>query len=117
MAIGVVVATIAANLLGDRNLWSSICASLAMPGEALLAGWLIERWFGQPFRLDDLRRVLGFWQRPPSPAKQAIGGALTMGLFHTDAPLLSIWRVWFLPDGLGIVTVAPLVIGLGRTGA
>ena len=115
VAIGVVVATVAANLLGDRNLWSSICAGLCNAGEALLAAWLIERWFGQTFRLDDLPRVLGFLAAATvACAAAAIGGALTMGLFHSQAPLLSIWRVWVLSDGLGIVTVAPLVIGLGR---
>src|SRR5262245_20407922 len=115
VAIGVVVATVAANLLGDRNLWSSIFASLCNAGEALLAAWLIERWFGQPFKLDDLPRVLGFLAAATiAAAAAAIGGALTMGQFHSQAPLLSIWRVWVLSDGLGIVTVAPLVIGLGR---
>jgi PAS domain S-box-containing protein len=115
VAIGVVAATIAANLLGDRNLWSSICSGLCNAGETLLAGWLIERWFGQSFRLDGLHRVLGFLAAATiATATAAVGGAVTMDLFHTDAPLLSIWRVWFLSDGLGIVTVAPLVIGLGR---
>src|SRR6185503_21028451 len=47
VAIGVVIATIAANLMGDRNLWSSISSSLCNAGEALMAAWLIERWFGQ----------------------------------------------------------------------
>ena len=114
VAIGVVVATFAANLLGDRNLWSSICSSLCNAGETLLVGWLIERWFGQSFRFDGLHRVLGFLAAATiATATAAVGGAVTMDLFHTDAPLLSIWRVWFLSDGLGIVTVAPLIIGLG----
>jgi integral membrane sensor domain MASE1 len=100
VAIGVVAATIAANLLGDRNLWSSICSSLCNAGEALLAAWLIERWFGQSFRLDGLHRVLGFLAAATiATATAAVGGAVTMDLFHTDAPLLSIWRVWFFPTG------------------
>ena len=49
-------------------------------------------------------------------AVAAVGGAVTMRLFHTSAPLLSIWHVWFLSDGLGIITIAPLLIGLGRLG-
>ena len=80
-----------------------------------MAAWLIERWFGQPFKLDGLHRVLGFLVAAIlATATAAVGGAIAMDLFHTDAPLLSIWRVWFLSDGLGIVTVAPLIIGLGQ---
>jgi PAS domain S-box-containing protein len=115
VALGVMVATVAANLLGDRNLWSAVSSSLCNAGEALLAAWLIDRWFGQPFRLDDLHRVLGFLAAATiATAASAVGGAITMDLFHTDAPLLSIWRVWLLSDGMGIVTVAPLIIGLGQ---
>jgi hypothetical protein len=28
--------------------------------EALLGSWLIERWFGADFNLENVRRVLGF---------------------------------------------------------
>jgi PAS domain-containing protein len=35
-----------------------------------------------------------------------------MTLFHTAAPFWEVWRAWFLADGVGIVVVAPLVIGL-----
>ena len=87
VAIGVVVATVAANLLGDRNLWSSICASLCNAGEALLAAWLIERWFGQPFRLDDLHRVLGFLAAATlACAAAAIGGAAHDGPIPQPGP-------------------------------
>src|SRR5216683_6896368 len=56
---GTMVATIVANLLGDRNLWSSIVFALCNAGEAVLAAYLIERYFGSPFSLDRLRHVLG----------------------------------------------------------
>ena len=115
VAIGVVLATIAANLMGDRNLAASILKALCNAGEALLMAWLIERWFGFTFRLEDLHRVLGFLAAATlAAATAAVGGAIAMDVFHTDAPLLSIWRVWFLSSGLGIVTVAPLIIGLGQ---
>jgi PAS domain S-box-containing protein len=115
VAIGVVLATIAANLMGDRNLWSSVSSGLCNAAEALMAAWLIERWFGQPFGLDGLHRVLGFLVAAIlATAIAAVGGAIAMDVFHTDAPLPSIWRVWFMSDGLGMVTVAPLIIGLGQ---
>src|ERR1044072_818027 len=48
---GTMVATIVANLLGDRNLWSSLFFALCNAGEALLVAWLIDRFFGSPFSL------------------------------------------------------------------
>src|SRR5262249_52338292 len=46
-------------------------------------------------------------------ALSGIGGAFGYRWFHAStAPLLTTWYHWFISDGLGIVTVAPLVIGL-----
>ena len=115
VAIGVVVGTVAANLLGDRSLLASVLKGFCNAGEAMLTAWLIARWFGQPFKLEGPHRVLGFLAAAAiGAAAGAVGGAMTMRLFHTSAPLLSIWHVWFLSDGLGIVTIAPLLIGLGQ---
>ena len=60
VAIGVVVATIVANLLGDRTLGASIFSGLCNAGETILTAWLVVRWFGPSFKLDNLDRVLGF---------------------------------------------------------
>src|SRR5262245_10806577 len=51
---GTMVATVVANLLGDRNLWSSLVFALCNAGEALLAAGLIQHYFGSPFSLDRL---------------------------------------------------------------
>src|SRR6266480_6059812 len=59
VATGTVVATIVANLLGDRNLLSSVVFALCNAGEALLVAGLIDHYFGSPFSLDRLRHVLG----------------------------------------------------------
>jgi len=59
VASGVMVATIIANLMGDRNIWSATIFAFCNAGEALLTAWLIERYFGFPFSLDRLRNVLG----------------------------------------------------------
>ena len=113
VAIGVLFATIVANLMGDRDVWSAISFGVCNAGEAVLAAWLIERWFGHPFNLDGLRHVLGFLAAAAlAAATAAVGGALAIGLFHSTAPFPSIWRIWFLADGLGIITIAPLAIGL-----
>ena len=34
---------------------------------------------------------------------------------RSDAPILTTWLNWFASDAIGVVTVAPLVIGLART--
>src|SRR5712691_10295871 len=58
--LAAMVATIVANLLGDRTLFSAVVFGLCNAGEAVLTAWLIERYFGSGFALDRLRQVLGF---------------------------------------------------------
>src|SRR5215469_7549962 len=60
VAAAAIGATVAANLLGDRNLPSVIVFGVCNAAEALLAAWLIEWWFGPSFELARLSRVLGF---------------------------------------------------------
>ena len=56
---GTVVATIVANLLGDRSLASAILFAICNSGEAVLTAWLVENQFGSGFTLGRLRHVLG----------------------------------------------------------
>ena len=115
LVIGVVIGTVAANLLDDRSLITSIFKGFCNAGEAILVAWLLDRWFGPAFGFGDLRRVLGFFAAAGlAAAASAVGGAATMTMFHTAAPFWEVWRTWFLSDGVGIVVVAPLVVGLGR---
>ena len=112
--VGTMAATIAANLLGDRNIWSSVVFALCNAGEAVLVAVLIERFFGPSFNLDRLRNVIGLLAATIfACAISGIGGALGFDLFHNSpAPILTIWLHWFASDALGVITVAPLVIGL-----
>jgi Predicted integral membrane sensor domain len=100
---------IAANLFGDRNLWSAVLFALCNAGEAVLTAWLIEHYFGSDFRLSKLRNVLGLAAAAIiGAAVSGIGGTLTFKLFHsTTTPMLTTWQHWFASDGLGIITVAP----------
>src|SRR5713226_9107632 len=61
VSVGVMAATIFANLTGDRNVWASIAFAFCNAGEALLTAWLIERYFGPgpSFGLDRLRKEMG----------------------------------------------------------
>jgi len=117
VALGVASATIAANLLGDRSLDASVFFALCNVGEALIIAWLIEHHFGPGFSLDNSRRVLGFFLATAvGTTLSGVGGAAGFVLFHSSgAPILTTWLNWFSSDAIGVITVAPLVIGVART--
>jgi PAS domain S-box-containing protein len=116
VASGAMIATVIANLMGDRNVWSATALALCNAGEALLTAWLIERYFGSRFGLDRLRDVLGLLAAAvAATAASAIGGMAAFKLFHSPtAPIWTIWQHWFASDAVGIITVAPLVISLAK---
>src|SRR5258708_18247252 len=107
VVVGVVAATIAANLLGDRNIWSSVFFAVANAGEALTIAGLIHRFCGSPFELNELRRVLAlFAATVAGTSLSGIVGTLCFLLFHwsTASPPL-IWLHWFSADVLGSIAV------------
>ena len=112
--VGTMAATIAANLLGDRNIWSAIVFALCNAGEAVLVAALIEKHFGSLFSLDRPRNVIGLLAAAIfGTAISGVGGTLGFELFHNSpATTLTIWHHWFTSDALGIITVAPLLIGV-----
>jgi PAS domain S-box-containing protein len=111
---GAMAATIVANLLGDRSVWSALVFAVCNAGEAVIIALLIERYFGPVFNLDRLSHVLGFLGAVVAgTAISGLGGTLGYLLFHAStAPPLTIWYHWFTSDALGVITVAPLLIGL-----
>ena len=114
VAMGVIVASAAAALHGNWNVWTALAIGFCNAGEALLVMWLIERWFGTAFNLDSVRRVLGFFAAAAlAPAIAAVGASVAIQHFSpSTAGFLDIWKVWFASDALGIIAVAPLVIGV-----
>jgi integral membrane sensor domain MASE1 len=112
VAAGAMAATIVANLMGDRTLFSAVVFGLCNSGEALLTAWLIERYFGLGFNLGKLSHVLGILVCAiVATAVSGIGGTAGFLYFHSpNAPILTIWQHWFASDALGIITVAPLII-------
>lgn len=113
VAAGVIAATIAANLLGDRNLPSALLFACVNAGETLFAAWLIRRRFGDDFGFESVHRVLSFILAI-SIACAAAGMIAMVGamLFHNlGAPAHAIWLNWSLSDGLGALTVAPMIVG------
>ncbi len=114
VVVGVVAATTTANLLGDRNIGSSVFSAVANAGEAVIIAGLIQRFCGSPFELNELRRVLAlFAATVVGTSLSSIVGTVGFVLFHGSAasPLV-IWLHWFSSDALGTIAVAPLAIGL-----
>ncbi len=114
VVIGVAVATIAANLLGDRNIGSSVFFAAANAGEALIVAGLIQRFFGAPFELNELRKVLAlFAATVAGTSLSGIAGTIGfVGFYGSSASPPVVWLHWFLSDALGTAAVAPLAIGL-----
>ena len=97
--------------MGDRTLVGAFVFGICNAGEALLTGWLIQRYFGLNFGLDRLSHVLGLVTAAVvATAISGIGGTAGFLYFHSStAPILSTWQHWFASDALGILTVAPLI--------
>ena len=114
VVVGVVAATYAANLLGDRNFASTAVFAVANAGGPLIVAGLIQRFHGAPFELNRLRCVFGLFGATIAAALvSGIVGTLGFMFFHTStSSALTIWRHWVSSEALGSITVAPLVIGL-----
>jgi len=114
VVIGVTAATVAANLLGDRNLGLSVFSAVANAGEAVVVAGLIDRFYGAPFELNQLQRVVGLFAATIAGTMvSGLVGTLGFVLFYSSAaPVPTIWLHWFASDALGTITVAPLAIGL-----
>jgi PAS domain S-box-containing protein len=114
VVVGTIAATIVANLTSDRTIWGAMTFALCNAGEALLAAWLIERYAGRDFSLGRVRHVVWLLSAAViATAVSGLGGAVGYNLFHSpDTPFFLTWRNWFASDAIGIITVAPLIIGL-----
>ena len=114
VAVGVISANTVANLLADRSFWSSSLFSLCDAGEALFVAWMIERYIGPDFSLGRLRHVLGLLVATVvGTMVSGVGGTVAYKLGHSpDVPPWIVWQQWVASDSIGIITVAPLIIGL-----
>src|SRR5262245_40983887 len=104
-----VLGTVACNLMIGRNPWLSINA-----GQTLFTAWLLEHWFGRTFKLEDVQSVLGFFTATAvGCALAAVAAVIAISLINSTVSPFHVWAIWFAASSLGIVTVAPLLIGLG----
>jgi len=100
--------------LSWHTLWMTAIMALCAPVEALTVAGLIARYFGTDFSLDRTRNVVGLLG---AAVAGAIAPSLVMSLakrllLGPSMMILPTWQHWFTGDVLGIVTVAPMVIGL-----
>ena len=115
VAAGVLVATAVSNLMIGRNGWLAVAFGVVNAGQALLTTTLIERWFGRSFKLGDVPQVLGFLVASAiGSAVGATGATIAVGLIQSTASPFIVWRVWFASCLLGMVTVAPLLVGIAE---
>ena len=111
---GVMVATFATHLIIHDPLWAGVAFGLFNGVEALLTAGLIHYYFGAGFNLVRVRHVVGLLAAAVvATIVSGLGGALTYRLMRgPSAPMLDSWQHWFASDFVGIIAVAPLVIGL-----
>jgi PAS domain S-box-containing protein len=116
VAVGICVGIITARLWAGANLWIAIALSLCNTGGGLLTAQLIERWFGPAFKLENVSCVLGFLGATAVGTLAAsISGTAVLVISEPTTDILNVWQAWFTSAALGIVTVAPLPIGLAST--
>jgi signal transduction histidine kinase len=116
-AIGIALAEIAIGLTAPQAFWHApwviTAVTLCDTLEPLIISSLIARYFGPDFALDCLRNLLGLLAAAVvGVAFSSLGGAVTLRLALGPAvPVLSTAEDWFASVFVGIITVAPLVIG------
>lgn len=111
VAAGAVAGDVVPSLLTG---WAAVAVGLCNAAEALIAAGVIQYYFGTSFTLSRLRPVLGFLGAAVvATAISGIGGAIVYKLSASPAaPMLTTWWHWFASDALGIISLAPLVIGV-----
>ena len=108
------LATIATHLIINDPLWAGVTLGLSNGAEALITAALIHHYFGPDFNLVRVRHVVGLLAAAVAATTvSGIGGAVTYGLMRgPSGPMLDSWQHWFASDFVGIIAVAPLVIGV-----
>ena len=96
-----------------NNAWIAVTFALANAGQPLLTASLIDRRFDDRFKLNDVRQVLAFFVATAvAAASAAVRVAAALSLIEATSSPPSTARLWFAASSLGIITVAPLLIGL-----
>jgi integral membrane sensor domain MASE1 len=96
-----------------RGIWLSAIFAICDTAEPVIIAGLIARYFGEGFALNQLRKVFGFLGATiAGTAPSSLGGAVASRLFlGPEAEILNTWLHWWTGVAVGVVTVAPVVIG------
>src|SRR5262245_17989277 len=112
---GIVVATVVSNFTIGRSTGLAVVFAMVNASQALLTTGLIERWFGRSFKLGVVSHVLWFLVASTIGSAVAATGAATAAAFlESTVSFLTFWRVWFGSCLLGIIAVAPLLVGIAE---
>jgi len=96
-----------------RDIGLSAIFAVCDTAEPIIIAALIARYFGEGFALDQLRKVFAFLGATiAGTAPSSLGGAVASRLFlGPEAEILHTWMHWWTGVAVGVVTVAPVVIG------
>jgi PAS domain S-box-containing protein len=103
-----------ASLTSNLGVLSSTVFSLSDAGEALLVAWIIERHVSSDFGgLGRLNHGLAFLMATiVGTAVSGVGGVLAYKLgYEAEVAAWIVWLQWIGSDAIGIIAVAPLIIG------
>lgn len=117
---GIVVGSLAVNLLpdmrGTSTLTGYLLIALAAALQAWVGVWLARRWVGPVPRLTEPREVLRFYLAVaglgciigPSVGVAVLSASETV----SSGGALSHWLAWWLGDAIGVMLVTPLALSL-----
>ncbi len=113
---GVMVATAAVNLLRHFDVAATAAWVLGNTAEPLIIAGLVQHYFGAQFKIDRLYCVLGLFAA--AVAGTAVASTwwtfVYYWLFASLNEPTANWLHWIVSDFAGVVSVAPLVIGIAR---
>jgi integral membrane sensor domain MASE1 len=96
-----------------RGIWLATIFALCDVVEPIIIAGLIARYFSGDFALDQLRKVFGLLGATiAGTAPSSLGGAIASRLFlGPEVQILTTWLHWWTGVAVGVVTVAPVIIG------
>jgi diguanylate cyclase (GGDEF)-like protein len=114
------VAALIAECVADAPvfpLWAAVAFGTINLFETAFAAWLIRKASGGEFNFDRLKRGAYFLFYGPllaSSLAALFGAAVYVLLGRSDTSYLSLWRLWWFGDALGLLLLTPLIVVLWR---